>query len=374
MRSRLLWSLAGLLALLPVAALLMVAKLAQFNAMAEAADNMVMPPERVNAIAVREYQWQPEVTAVGSVAAVRGALLRTEAEGVVAEVAFAAGARVKAGELLLRLNDHLEQAQLNEAGAATELARLTYQRARALRNRGSLAQGDFDEAQSRYRQASARQRFIEAQIAQKVIRAPFAGQLGIRRISPGQFLEKGSPVVSLHTLDPVLVDFSLPQRRLAGLRAGLPVAVFADAWPGRTFNGEISAFDPELDLATRSVRVQASLANPDGALRPGMFVQLTLTQPEAEALLLVPLTAILHGPENDAVLVIEAGDGDTHVLRRQPVKLGRRLGDFVAVSEGLRAGQQLVSTGVFKLFPGMAVVIDNRLAPDFSLHPQPDNG
>ncbi|MDP5291259.1 efflux RND transporter periplasmic adaptor subunit [Oceanimonas sp. CHS3-5] len=374
MRSRLLWSLAGLLALLPMVALLLVVKLAQFSAMAEAEEQMTLPPERVNAIAVREYQWQPQVRAVGSVAAVRGAVLRTEAEGVVAEVAFTAGAGVKAGEVLFRLNDDIERAQLNEATAAAELARLSYQRARTLRSSGSLAQGDLDEARSRYRQASARQQLIEAQIAKKTLRAPFAGQLGIRRISPGQFLEKGSAVVSLQSLDPVLVDFSLPQQRLAGLRAGLPVVVTADAWPGRTFDGEVSAVDPELDAGTRSVRGQASLTNPDGALRPGMFVQLTLTQPQAEALLLVPLTAIIHGPDDDAVLVIEPGEGESRLLRRQLVRLGRRLGDFVAVTEGLNAGQQVVSTGVFKLFPGMEVVVDNRLAPAFSLDPQPDNG
>lgn len=371
---RSLWSLAGLLALLPIVALLVLIKFAQFSAMADAAEHMTLPPERVNAVAVREYHWQPKVNAVGSVVAVQGAVLRTEAEGVVAEVAFEAGASVKAGEVLLRLNDDIERAQLSEATAAAELARVSYQRARALRQRGSLAQGDLDEAQSRYRQASARRQLIEAQIARKTLRAPFAGQLGIRRISPGQFLEKGSAVVSLQSLDPVLVDFSLPQQRLAGLSQGLPVTVSADAWPGRRFEGEVSAVDPELDTATRSVRVQASLANPDGALRPGMFVQLTLTQPEAETLLLVPLTAIVHGPDGDAVLLIEPGEGEAKVLRRQPVRLGRRLGDFVAVSEGLSAGQQVVSTGVFKLFPGMAVVIDNRLAPAFSLDPQPDNG
>ncbi|AEY01900.1 membrane-fusion protein [Oceanimonas sp. GK1] len=374
MRSRLAWSLAGLLALLPIVVLVVLIKFAQFSAMADAAEHMTLPPERVNAVAVREYHWQPEVNAVGSVTAVQGAVLRTEAEGVVAEVAFEAGASVKAGEVLLRLNDDIERAQLSEASAAAELARVSYQRARALRQRGSLAQGDLDEAQSRYRQASARRQLIEAQIARKALRAPFAGQLGIRRISPGQFLDKGSAVVSLQSLDPVLVDFSLPQQRLAGLSQGLPVAVSADAWPGRRFEGEVSAVDPELDPATRSVRVQASLANPQGQLRPGMFVQLTLTRPEAETLLLVPLTAIVHGPDGDAVLLIEPGEGEAKVLRRQPVRLGRRLGDFVAVSEGLSAGQQVVSTGVFKLFPGMAVVIDNRLAPAFSLDPQPDNG
>ncbi|OXY82421.1 efflux RND transporter periplasmic adaptor subunit [Oceanimonas doudoroffii] len=373
MRTRLAWSLAGLLALLPIAGLLVLIKLAQFGAMAEVAENMVIPPERVTAMAVREHQWQPQVTAVGTVSTLQGAVLRTEAEGVVAEVAFAPGARVEAGEVLLRLNDDIERAQLQEAAAAAELARLSLRRARALRQSGSLAQGELDEAESRYRQARARQRLIEAQIAKKMLRAPFAGRLGIRRTSPGQFLDKGTPVVSLQRLDSVLVDFSLPQQRLAGLRIGLPVAITADAWPGMTFEGKVSAFDPELDAVSRSVRVQASLSNPDERLRPGMFVQLTMAQPPVQSLLLVPLTAVIHGPEGDAVLVIERGDGDGAVLRHQPVRLGRRLGDFVAVSEGVSAGEQVVSSGVFKLFPGMAVEVDNRLAPDFSLDPQPDN-
>ena len=227
---------------------------------------------------------------------------------------------------------------------------------------------------SNYQQARARQQFIETLIARKTLRAPFSGWLGIRRTSPGRFLEKGSPVVSLQVLDPVQVDFSLPQQQLAGLRRGLAVTVTIDAWPGRVFAGRVNAFDAELDAATRSVRVQAVLDNEDGSLRPGMFVQVALKLGSRRPLLLVPLTAVAHGPDGDAVFLIEPGEADgARVLRRQPVRLGRRLGDFVAVSEGVSAGEQVVSSGVFKLSPGMRVEVDNRLAPAFSLNPQPGN-
>ncbi|MBM7455938.1 membrane fusion protein (multidrug efflux system) [Oceanisphaera litoralis] len=378
MPKKLLWAGVGLLVVLPIVAVLMLIKLTQFNAMARAGEQQQLPPEPVNMIVVREARWQPVVRAVGSVVAVQGALLRIEAEGIVQDISFESGARVKAGEVLLRLDAELEQAQLREAESAAALARLSFRRAQQLRKSGSISRSDFDQIAANLQQANARVDFFRALINRKTLRAPFSGQLGIRQISQGQFLDKGSAVVSLQSLDPVYVDFSLPQQRLAELSAGLAVTVSADSYPEQSFAGRVTAFNPEIDAVTRSARIQATLANPDDRLRPGMFVTVEMQLADAETVLPIPQTAVVHGPDGDAVFVLEEGEAGADgasslVIQLRPVRLGVRRGDFVVVTEGVSVGERLVSTGVFKLFPGMRVVIDNRLAPDFQLAPRPGN-
>jgi membrane fusion protein (multidrug efflux system) len=210
------------------------------------------------------------------------------------------------------------------------------------------------------------------------MRAPFAGRLGIRRISVGQYLTKGSPVVSLQALDPVYVEFSLPQQRLGVVAEGLDVLVTSDAYPEQEFKGKVTAVNPDVDASTRNVRLQATLTNADSRLRPGMFVSVELVLAQSEKLLLMPATAVNHAPYGDSVFVVaegEAGpDGKKQlVVNQQPVRLGARFGDFVVAAEGLKAGDKVVSSGVFKLRPGMPVVIDNALAPDAQLAPKPRN-
>ncbi len=378
MLKKILWAGIGIIMVLPVVAGLILIKLTQFDAMATAGEQQQLPPEPVNVIAVREQRWQPSVKAVGSVVAVQGALLRIEAEGIVRDIPFEAGARVEPEEVLLRLDDELEQSQLREAQSVAALAQLSYRRAQQLLKSQSISQSERDQVAANLKQANARVDSFRALINRKTLRAPFAGRLGIRQISLGQFLDKGSAVVSLQSLDPVYVDFSLPQQRLAELSAGLAVTITTDTYPGQAFTGRVSAFSPEVDAVTRSARVQATLANPDDRLRPGMFVSVEMQLARTESVLLVPLTAVVHGPEGDAVFVLEEGDkeadGDAAlVVQLRPVHLGERRGDFVVVTDGVAVGEQLVSTGVFKLFPGMKVVIDNRLAPAFKLDPQPGN-
>ncbi|WP_116472983.1 efflux RND transporter periplasmic adaptor subunit [Zobellella maritima] len=377
MLRHLLWAGVGIIVVLPIVGGLMAIKLFQFEAMEAAGAQQQMPPEPVNVIAVREASWQPSIAAVGSVVAVQGTLIRTEAEGMVRDIVFKAGARVKTGEPLVRLDVEVEQAQLREAQAAAALTRLSFGRGQQLRKSQSISQGELDTLEANMKQADAQVDFFRALIDKKTLRAPFAGRLGIRQISLGQFLDKGSPVVSLQSLDPVYVEFSLPQQRLGELTEGLQVTASSDAYPGQTFAGRVTAFNPEIDPVTRSVRVQATLANADGRLRPGMFVTVAMLAARLETVLLIPLTAVQHGPYGDTVFVVEEGeseqDGTPLVVRQQPVRLGARRGDFVVVTEGVAAGEQLVSTGVFKLRPGMVVVIDNSLAPEFKLDPWPDN-
>lgn len=372
MLRKFLWAGLGLGLALLIAAGLVVAKAGQFNAMAQAGANMQMPPTKVNAVEVQQTLWHNRLLAVGSVVAVQGAQLRVEAEGRVERIAFEAGAQVQAGAPLLYLDDDLEQAQLKEAQAAAALAQITEKRARELIHSRNISQGELDQAKANVQQTQAQVAYIQALIDKKTLRAPFAGHLGIRQVSLGQFLDKGSAVVSLQSLDPVYVEFSLPQRYLAQLAEGLAVGVSSDAFPGQPFEGKVSSLNPNVDPATRNLRVQATLANPQGLLRPGMYVTVSLTEAQSQEVLIIPITAVQPGAYGDSVFVVERAEGKDSV-RQQPVTLGEKRGDFVVVTKGLAAGQQVVSTGVFKLFPGMAVEVDNSLAPDFQLEPQPDN-
>ena len=378
MWKRLGWFIVGVLVVLPIAGGIALVKLRQFDTMAAAGANFVMPPETVNVAEVMERQWRPRLASVGTVMAFQGTVIRSEAEGVVREVRFRAGSRVEAGDVLLVLDSEVEAAELRAAEASRELARLSYQRARDLVASRSISQADVDLARASLNQAGAEVDGLRARLARKTVRAPFAGRLGIRQVSTGQFLEKGAAVVSLQSLDPVYVEFSLPQQQLGLLQQGLQVEVATDAHPGAVFPGELTAIHPEVDRATRNVRIQATLANPDELLRPGMFVSAEVLLARTEQALFIPATAVQHAPFGDTVFVVEPGeagaDGEaTLVLRQQLVRLGIRRGDYVAVTEGLRAGERVVSTGVFKLSPGMKVVIDNSLAPDFSFEPRPRN-
>lgn len=336
------------------------------------------PPETVTAFQVREETWESVLTAVGSVAAVQGTTIAAELTGKVAEIAFEPGSIVQQGALLVQQDISAESAQLRAAEASAELARLTLERSKKLVAEGTIAQSDFDSAQAQYKQAIAQVDNLRAAVAKKTIRAPFAGQVGIRQISVGQMLGPGDAIVSLQSLDPLHVNFSLPQQQLSRIRNGLPVRVHADALPERYIEGSITAINPEIDASTRTVAVQATVRNPDLLFRPGMFVSVTVVLPEQERVLAVPATAVLSAPYSDSVFVVEerrsqdTGTAETIALQ-QFVRLGMRRGDFVAVTAGLQPGQTVVSTGVFKLRNGQSVIVDNSLAPDFKLSPTPPN-
>ena len=375
---RLRWAVFGTLIVLPVVGGIVGIKLLQFREMGAAVARQVIPPQPVNVVAVREEQWQPRVPSVGTVMAVQGTEVSTEADGIVRAIEFEAGSTVQAGDELVVLDSEVEQAQLRAAEAAADWARVSFGRAKELSAARSISQAELDSADANLKQADAQVDNIRAVIARKTVRAPFAGKLGIRRISVGQFLVKGSPVVSLQSLDPVYVEFSLPQQRLGDLTEGLKIGVSTDAYPGQRFEGTITAVNPDIDPVTRNVRVQATLANGEGRLRPGMFVSVEMILARSEEVFFVPSTAVLHAPFGDSLFVIEEGEAGPDgarplVVRQRLVRLGTRQGDFVVATEGVQAGDRIVSTGVFKLRPGMPVTIDNTLAPEFALAPKPRN-
>ncbi len=376
MKKRIFFTLIGLLV---VVAVLAGVKAWQFQAMAEQGKKFVMPPAVVTATQARQESWESTLTAVGSVEAVQGITLTAELTGKVERIAFDSGDRVKAGALLVQQDVSVESAQLRAAQAQAAQARLAFDRAKKLLPNKAIAQSDYDNARFHLTEAEAQVENIRALIAKKTISAPFGGRLGIRQVSPGQVINGGESIVTLQSLDPVFVNFLLPQRRLAAVRPGLKVRVSSDALPGRVFEGEINAIDPEVDARTRNIRVQAKLVNPDEQLRSGMFVNLALVLPQADEVMTIPATAVLYAPYSDSVFVIEekkdaSGKVQGQVLRQQFVSLGEKRGDFVVVNSGLAAGDTVVSTGAFKLRNGQSVVIDNKLAPEFKLAPKPAEG
>ena len=353
-------------------------KLQQFQTMFAAGAKMTQPPTTVTTHPVTADAWQPTLDAVGSVVAVQGVTVSAEVAGTVQRIAFESGATVRAGEVLVELDDDVEQAQLRSASASADLARLNLERARNLRPRNLVSQSDLDSAEAQAKQANAQVDNIRAVIAKKTIRAPFTGRLGIRQINLGQFLDSGAAIVSLQALEPVYVDFALPQQELARLRVSMVVRVTSDAAPGQIFEGKLSVISPEVDALTRNVRLRATLDNRAGRLQPGMYVSVAAVLPTAEQVLMIPATAVLYAPYGDSVFVIEEKKDDKtgdigKVAVQKFVRLGQSRGDFVVVESGLTAGEIVVSTGVFKLRNGAAVVIDNALTPDFQLHPKPAN-
>ncbi len=373
MAKRLVIVVIGLLVLigLPVAI-----KMRQFSIMGSTP--MVVPPETVTAEVARREMWPRTVKAVGSLAAVQGVTLGAELGGKIVKIVFESGDHVKAGDVLVRFDTASEEAQLRSAEAAAELARLNLARARDLLSKHTASKSEFDTAEAQFKQATAEVDNVRAIIDKKTLRAPFSGRLGLRLVNLGQILSEGDPIASLQTLDPIYVNFSVPQQQLSVLVPGSTVRVSTDAAPGQVFEGRINAVNPEVDPVTRSIRVQATIANAEETLRSGMFAGVEVVLPGDQAVLAIPATAVLYAPYGDTVFVIEdkknEQTGDTKkVLRQQIVRLGRARGDFVAVTSGLKAGDSVVSSGVFKLRPKMAVVVDNTLAPNAQLAPNPGN-
>jgi membrane fusion protein, multidrug efflux system len=335
-----------------------------------------MQMETVTSAIVQEEDWAPVLSAVGSISPVQGAIISSELAGTVDQVAFESGALVKKGDLLIRLNTAIEDAQLHFADADLEQARRDVERSRDLAARKVIAKAELDAAESKFQQKSAMIDNMRAAIAKKTMRAPFDGIAGIRTVNVGQTVNAGQQIVPLQALDHVFADFALPQQHLAALSAGLEVRVTTDAMPGRVFAGKLTAVNSMVDVTTRNVTLQATLENSDHALRPGMFAKVDVILPQKQRALVIPGSAVSFAPYGDSVFVIEKQKDpktghETQVIRQQFVRVGEARGDFVSVTTGLKAGETVVGTGVFKLRNGMAVTINNDLAPKPQISPTP---
>jgi membrane fusion protein (multidrug efflux system) len=335
-----------------------------------------MPPTTVSSTSVKEEDWAPRLTAVGSVSAVQGAVVSAELAGVVSEINFENGGEAKKGEVLMKLDASQEEALLRSAEAEAQLAQTDLERSRDLAMKKVVSSAELDSAQSKFRRLNAVVDQVRSSIAKKTLIAPFDGQLGIRQVNVGQMINAGQQVVPLTSLDPVFADFALPQQYLGQLTPGLEVHVTTDAIPGRVFNGKLTAINSMVDSSTRNITLQATLDNSDHALRPGMFAKAEVMLPEKHKTLVVPGSAISYAPFGDSVFVIEKKKDEktgkeSQVIRQQFVRVGEGRGDLVAITQGLKAGETIVSTGVFKLRNGMTVTINNDLAPNPQVNPNP---
>ncbi len=354
--------------------LLVGIKTIQINAMIAQAKKMVPPPTTVTSAAVHGESWQTTLTSVGTLNAVQGVTIGAELAGKVVAIEFESGSRVEKGTVLLRQDTSSEEAQLPGALAQVDLTRTNLERMKKLYEKNLIALADRDNAVASARQAEAQAETIRATIAKKTIRAPFSGYLGIRQVNLGQILREGDPIVALQSLDPIYVDFSLPQQQLAQVRLGLSIQVTSDVLPGVTLPGRITAINPLVDADTRQIRMRATVPNRGARLRPGMFVNVDVGLRTSQKVLSIPATAVLYAPYGNSVFIIEdSGDKKGKVLRQQVVRLGQTRGDFIAVTDGLKGGETIVSTGVFKMRNGQPVVVDNALSPSFKEQPTPEN-
>ena len=355
---------------------LLLIKGLQILTMVSSGKNMVPPPVTVTSAVVKEENWSPVLPAIGSVSAVQGAIVATELGGVVSEIKFENGGVAKKGDVIVKLDASQEEALLRSAEAEAELARTDLERAKGLASQKVVSKAELDAAESKFRRLTAIADQMRSNIRKKTLVAPFDGQLGIRQVNVGQMINAGQQIVPLTSLDPVYVDFALPQQHLAQLTQGLEVRVWSDAAPGREFKGKLTAINSMVDPVTRNVSVQATLENPDHALRPGMFAKTEVELPEKRPALVIPGSAVSYAPFGDSVFVIEKKKDEktgkeSEVIRQQFVRVGEARGDFVSITNGLKAGETVVGTGVFKLRNGMAVAINNDLAPKPQVNPTP---
>jgi len=375
MTKRIILTLLGLIIIIGVLAGI---KFLQIRHMIDEGSKMVPPPETITATPARLQSWESILTATASVEAVQGVTIAAEQAGKVVKITFTAGEMVQKGAQLAQLDTSAEEAQLRAMESSRNLARTNLRRLAELADQGLISRSEFDTAEADFKQAEAQADNIQAVIDRKIIRAPFSGRLGIRRINLGQILKEGQEIVTLQTLDPVFVNFMLPQQELDRIATGMPARVTVAGSQENNLTGTITAIDPKVDDITRNIRVQATVANAKESLRPGMFVNVAVILPQPEKVVTIPGTAVLYAPYGDSVFIVEdkkdeKSGKDVKMLRQQFVRLGEKRGDFTAVLSGLKEGEMVASTGVFKLRNGQAVVVDNSHAPAFEMQPKPEN-
>jgi membrane fusion protein, multidrug efflux system len=341
-------------------------------------DAAASAPQTISTIAAAADDWQPFIQATGTLRAVRGADLSSQASGVVDEITFDSGNEVPAGKVLLRLKPADDYAILQQLQAAAELADQTYKRDQEQFAAQAIAQANIDTDVSSLKSARAHVAAQQALIQEKIVKAPFAGRLGIRQVDIGQYLAAGTAVVTLQALDPILVDFYVPQQALAQLKIGRAVTATVDTYAKQSFAGTVEAINSKVDISSRNVQVRASLRNPDRLLVPGMFANVRIDFGETSHPITLPQTVVTYNPFGDTVFVVEKSGvddkgKDRSIVQQRFVKLGATRGDQIAVLSGIKAGEIIVSAGQLKLRNGTAVVINNAVLPANSANPTPPN-
>ncbi len=337
----------------------------------------VPPPSAVTTTEALAADWHTYINSIGTLAPVDGVTISADADGTVTRLAVDSGAAVKAGDLLVELDTSIEVAQLGAAQARADLARINIERAKDLWDRNVSSKSEYDLADATHKQTLAEVAALKALIAKKQVRAPFDGRVGIRMVNLGQFVARGRSLLPLQKLDPIYVNFSIPQRQLPAIAIGQEVGIVIDAFGSRSFTATVTAINSEVDSATRNIAVQATMANPQEMLRAGMFARVEVQMTKAETQVVVPSTSIAYASYGNSVFIVEKmkdKDGKEYLgVRQQFVKLGANRGDLIAIAEGVKAGEVIVTSGVFKLRNGVPVQINNIVQPTSSATPKPAN-
>jgi membrane fusion protein (multidrug efflux system) len=372
MLKRLLLMLAVMALLIGCLAYFKVNQIKGFMAMGK---KMAPPPPAVTTVVVKAQKWQPTLPAVGSLKAVNGVLVSTDLAGIVSEISFESGMPVKKGELLLKLDTKQERAQLTSAQAKLDLAKLTLARQKELFGKKASSKAEFDSAVAEERQAEAQVEEVKALIARKTIQAPFDGIIGIRQVNVGQYLNVGAPIAPLQSLDPIYVEFNIPQQSMDQIAKGKSLQVKAEGGAGETFAGEITAIDSRMDESTRNVLIEGTIRNPQQKLRPGMYSSVEVLLPEQQGVLALPASSINYAPYGDSVFVVSDGKDEegkpAKVVKQQFVKIGPSRGDLVAILSGVKEGDEVVSSGVFRLRSDSPVIVNNMVQPASETNPHP---
>ena len=336
-----------------------------------------MPPEAVTTIVAKQEEWPETLSAIGSAAAVQGVTVSADLSGTIDRIAFESGKHIQKGQVLVELDTRQERAQLAAVEAQRDLARLNFDRMQGLLKENVISRAEFDSATAEDKQMEARVGEIRAAIARKSITAPFSGVLGIRQVNVGQYLSSGDPVVELQALNPIYVNFNVPQQAAPHMRVGREVQITSEGLGDAAFVGKITAVDSTVNAETRNMQVQATLANPNGALRPGMFVQAAVKVGEGRPVVSLPASAISYAPYGDSVYIVsnlKGPGGQTYRgVKQQVVKLEGARGDQVGIASGVQPGDEVVTSGVFKLRNNAAVLVNNKVQPSNNPAPKPED-
>ncbi len=341
------------------------------------ASSFTPPPESVTTVVAKSESWLSSSQVVGTVEAVQGVQVAADLPGVVYKINFESGQSVSKGDVLVELDTREEHSDLASLEAQRDLARQNFARTQELVKEGVLSRSEYDRTIADQKNTEAKVAQTRATIERKTIRAPFSGVLGIRKVNLGQYLAAGTPIVSLEKLNPVYVDFGVPQQDAATIHVGSNVRISADQLAGKVFTGRVTALDSIVDAGTRNIQVQATLANPGGKLRSGMFVQVDVSTGASRPMITLPASAISYAPYGDSVFVVtdlKDQSGKTYRgVRQQFVKVGGGRGDQVAILSGVNPGDEVVSSAVFKLRNGAAVQVNNKVQPENNPAPKPED-
>jgi membrane fusion protein (multidrug efflux system) len=336
-----------------------------------------MPPTAVTTVTAKKETWPATMTVIGTAEAIQGVTVSADLPGTIDKIHFESGQWVHEGDILVELDTRQERAQLANQEAQRDLAAINFGRSQQLVKEGVIARQDFDNAAAQQKATEAQVGDIRAAIARKTIKAPFTGVLGIRQVSLGQYLAAGQAIVSLQSVDPIYVNFGLPQQETAKVTPGRVLRVTDADLPGIVFGGKVTALDSVINEQTRNIQVQATLANKGNKLRPGMFVQVELPLGTPREVVSLPATAINYAPYGDSVYVVaDMKDPKGHEYqgaRQQVVKVDGSRGDQVAVVSGLNPGDQVISSGGFRLRNGASVQVNNAVKPDNNPNPKPED-